>query len=53
MGTGFGMVPFDEAARQMAIAYRHILEPPSIMDWNVVLARHRRLVYDVIDGDRR
>src|SRR5206468_3434660 len=27
MGTGFGGVPFDEAARQMAVAYRHFLEP--------------------------
>jgi hypothetical protein len=49
MGTGFGMDSFDEAARQMAIAYRHILEPPSLIDWDVVLARHRRIVYD---GDR-
>jgi hypothetical protein len=28
MGTGFGGVSFDEAARQMAAAYRHYLEPP-------------------------
>src|SRR5207302_1999562 len=28
MGTGFGGVPFSEAARQMAVAYRHYLEPP-------------------------
>src|SRR6185312_3381129 len=26
MGTGFGGVPFDEAARQMAAAYRHYRE---------------------------
>src|SRR5262245_57337935 len=28
LGTGFGGVPFDEAARQMAAAYRHYWEPP-------------------------
>src|SRR5688500_12939257 len=28
MGTGFVGVPFDEGARQMAIAYQHFLEPP-------------------------
>src|SRR5438552_4265166 len=28
MGTGFGGVPFGEAARQMAAAYRHLLQPP-------------------------
>ena len=27
MGTGFGGVPYGEAARQMAVAYRHYLEP--------------------------
>src|SRR4051794_22906246 len=27
MGTGFGGMSFDEAARQMATAYRHYLEP--------------------------
>src|SRR3954469_16457774 len=26
MGTGFGGVPFEEAARQMGVAYRHLLE---------------------------
>jgi hypothetical protein len=28
MGTGYGGVPYGEAARQMAVAYRHFLEPP-------------------------
>ena len=32
MGTGFGCVPFGEAARQMAVAYRHLLEPPHDLD---------------------
>lgn len=50
MGTGFGMVPFDEAARQMAVAYRHHLDPPTHLDWDVVSARHRRICWD---GDER
>jgi O-acetyl-ADP-ribose deacetylase (regulator of RNase III) len=33
MGTGFGGVPFGEAARQMAAAYRHYREPPHRLDW--------------------
>jgi O-acetyl-ADP-ribose deacetylase (regulator of RNase III) len=46
MGTGFGGVPFDEAARQMAVAYRHLLEPPQRLDWDVVAARQRAICYD-------
>ena len=41
MGTGFGGVPFDEAARQMAAAYRHLLEPPHRLDWDFVAERHK------------
>src|SRR3954470_6306492 len=37
MGTGFGGVPFGEAARQMAVAYRHLLEPPHRLDWDFVV----------------
>jgi O-acetyl-ADP-ribose deacetylase (regulator of RNase III) len=50
MGTGFGGVSFDEAARQMAVAYRHYREPPHRLDWDVVVARHKAICYD---GDRR
>jgi O-acetyl-ADP-ribose deacetylase (regulator of RNase III) len=46
MGTGFGGVPFDEAARQMAVAYRYYLEPPHRLDWDVVTERHRAICYD-------
>jgi O-acetyl-ADP-ribose deacetylase (regulator of RNase III) len=46
MGTGFGGVPFDEAARQMAAAYRHLLEPPHRLDWDFVVERHRAICYD-------
>jgi O-acetyl-ADP-ribose deacetylase (regulator of RNase III) len=46
MGTGFGGVPFDEAARQMAAAYRHYLEPPHRLDWDFVVNRHKTICYD-------
>ena len=50
MGTGFGRVPFTEAARQMAVAYRHFLEPPHRLDWDFVTARQLAICYD---GPRR
>lgn len=46
MGTGFGGVPFDEAARQMSVAYRHLLNPPHRLDWDFVVARHKAISYD-------
>jgi O-acetyl-ADP-ribose deacetylase (regulator of RNase III) len=46
MGTGFGRVPFGEAARQMAVAYRHFLEPPHRFDWDFVVRRERAICYD-------
>jgi O-acetyl-ADP-ribose deacetylase (regulator of RNase III) len=50
LGTGFGGVPFDEAARQMAAAYRHYREPPHRLDWDFVVERHKAVCYD---GDRQ
>lgn len=44
MGTGFGRVPFGEAARQMAVAYRHFLEPPHRFDWDFVVRRERDIM---------
>jgi O-acetyl-ADP-ribose deacetylase (regulator of RNase III) len=46
MGTGFGGVPYGEAARQMAAAYRHFLEPPHRLDWDFVAERQRSICYD-------
>ncbi len=46
LGTGFGGVPFREAARQMAVAYRHFLEPPHRLDWEFVARRHQAISYD-------
>lgn len=50
MGTGFGGVPFDEAARQMAAAYRHYWEPPHRLDWDFVIEREKAICYD---GDKK
>ena len=33
LGTGTGRVPYEEAARQMALAYRHFLNPPNYINW--------------------
>lgn len=46
MGAGFGAVPHDEAARQMAIAYKHYLSPPHRLDWDSVADRQRAIVWD-------
>ncbi len=46
MGTGFGGVPFSEAARQMAVAYRHFIEPPHRIDWDFVAQRQLAISYD-------
>ena len=47
LGTGFGGVPFDEAARQMAAAWRHYREPPHRrLDWDFVVERNLAICYD-------
>ncbi len=45
MGTGFGGVAYEEAARQMAAAYRHYLEPPHRLDWDFVAEREKAISY--------
>lgn len=50
MGAGFGGVPYTEVARQMAVAYRHYLNPPHRMDWDMVAGRQKAIHYD---GRRR
>lgn len=50
LGTGFGGVAGIEAARQMAAAYRHLLDPPHRLDWDFVARRQRSVCYD---GDRQ
>jgi O-acetyl-ADP-ribose deacetylase (regulator of RNase III) len=46
MGTGFGGVTYSEAARQMAAAYRHNLEPPHRLDRDFVVERQKLIHYD-------
>ncbi|MGC8639918.1 MAG: macro domain-containing protein [Isosphaeraceae bacterium] len=46
LGAGFGGVLYDEAARQMAAAYRHYLEPPHRLDWDFVVERQKAIHYD-------
>ena len=46
MGTCFGGVAFTEAARQMAAAWRHYLEPPHRVNWDVATDRHKAISYD-------
>jgi O-acetyl-ADP-ribose deacetylase (regulator of RNase III) len=46
LGTGFGSVSYDECARQMAAAYRHLYEPPHRFNWDFVIARELSICYD-------
>lgn len=43
LGTGVGMMPPHVAARQMAVAYKHFLEPPTRADWRDAIDRHLRI----------
>lgn len=45
LGTGTGDVPYHEAARQMALAYRFYLDPPGYLDWRVADQRQDRIRY--------
>ena len=41
LGTKTGQVPYEEAAHQMALAYRNYLDPPRRLDWDVADQRQR------------
>ena len=43
LGTATGRVPAAEAARQMALAYRHFLHPPTALDWSLATERQREI----------
>lgn len=43
LGTGYGWVPPDEAARQMALAWRNWHHPPAQLTWNHAAERTREL----------
>lgn len=45
MGTGTGRVPYAEAARQMAMAYRNFLYPPEELDWDLAMNRQLAIRY--------
>jgi O-acetyl-ADP-ribose deacetylase (regulator of RNase III) len=43
LGTATGRMLFDEAARQMALAYSNFLNPPSNITWEFAGERHQRV----------
>lgn len=45
LGTGTGRVPPLEAARQMSLAYRNYLNPPSYIDWRFADKRQSDVRY--------
>ncbi|MBL8163267.1 MAG: macro domain-containing protein [Anaerolineae bacterium] len=45
LGTGYGKVPPREAARQMALAYRHYRHPPQRIDWQFAEQRQSDVRY--------
>lgn len=45
LGTATGHVPFNQAARQMALAYKHFLRPPTYLDWRLADERQTAIRY--------
>lgn len=43
LGTGTGRMDMAEAARQMALAYQHFLQPPPIITWRYATARQEAI----------
>ena len=39
LGTATGRISGPEAARQMALAYKHFLSPPACINWDIAAAR--------------
>jgi O-acetyl-ADP-ribose deacetylase (regulator of RNase III) len=50
LGTGTGHVPYKEAARQMALAYRNFLNPPKMISWQYASERQVRIRFGGDDG---
>jgi O-acetyl-ADP-ribose deacetylase (regulator of RNase III) len=50
LGTATGSVPGQQAARQMALAYRHFLDPPRRIDWTYATDRQVQIRYGGDDG---
>jgi O-acetyl-ADP-ribose deacetylase (regulator of RNase III) len=47
LGTATGRMPFDEASRQMALAYTNFLNPPRRITWDVAGERHFHIAFRV------
>jgi O-acetyl-ADP-ribose deacetylase (regulator of RNase III) len=45
LGTATGHVPYHEAARQMALAYKNYLNPPDRITWDYAGERQQQIVY--------
>ena len=45
LGTATGHVPLHEAARQMALAYRNYLNPPTRITWDYAGDRQHQVIY--------
>jgi O-acetyl-ADP-ribose deacetylase (regulator of RNase III) len=52
LGTGTGHVPYIQAARQMALAYRNFLDPPLYINWRFAEQRQLEVRYGGDDGFR-
>ena len=45
LGTATGKMPYKQAARQMALAYEHFLNPPTHIDWRLADKRQSLIRY--------
>jgi len=53
LGTFYGKMAFDEAARQMALAYHNFLHPPKKITWSYASKRQYEVGYGGFDGLKR
>jgi O-acetyl-ADP-ribose deacetylase (regulator of RNase III) len=45
LGTAVGRVPGDEGARQMALAYKNFLNPPTFINWGYASKRQSDVIF--------
>ncbi len=50
LGTATGKVPVRRAAKQMALAYQHFLNPPTYIDWTLATNRQQEIWFGGDDG---
>ena len=50
LGTATGHVPVRRAAKQMALAYRHFLNPPAYINWSLATDRQTAIWFGGDDG---